>query len=276
MFRNKKIYLDGGMGSLLLSKGLSGPSELHNINNPNIVKEIHQEYISSGSDVIYTNTFGINTFKYSDEQAKTLIQAGIKIAKEASNNNCLVALDIGSMGKLIGSGGYSFEEIYNAYKKIVCFAEDKTDFIVVETINDLVECRTALLAIKENSKLPVVVSMSFENNGKTVFGNPISSFSVICESLGADALGINCSLSAKDMLNLAKELIKSLNGTFLSNWLEYCIISWRWLNDFSVNLVVLGHALILRYLLIALSKSLSDVLGNCFKMVSATSLSLWL
>ena len=211
MFKNKKFYLDGAMGSEIIKRGFNDASELLNLTNPSVISQIHSDYINCGSNVIYTNTFGANPFKYDLETLTKIILNGIEIAKKCSNKDHLVGLDIGSMGKLIGPGGVSFNELYNAYKTIIEIANDKTDFIVVETINDLIECRTALLAIKENSKLPVVVSMSFEKNGKSVFGNPISSFAVICESLGADALGINCSLCAEDMLNLAKELVKYTN-----------------------------------------------------------------
>jgi len=208
---SKKYYLDGAMGSELIKRGLVGQSELFSMSNPNVVSQIHSDYINSGADIIYTNTFGVNPFKYSDEQMNELITKSISIARNCSSKPHLVALDIGSMGKLIGQGGNSFDDIYNAYKKIVQIANDKTDLIVIETINDLTECRIALLAVKENSKLPVICSMSFEGNGKTIFGNPIKSFAIVCESLGANALAINCGLSAQDMLPLAKELVNSTN-----------------------------------------------------------------
>ena len=203
----KKYYLDGAMGSELIKRGLIGVSESFNLTNPEVVREIHSDYIDSGANIIYTNTFGVNPFKYNDEQMELLINEGVKIARECSSKPHFVALDIGSMGKIIGQGGCTFDDIYNAYKKIVLIAKDKTDLIVVETINDLVECRIALLAVKENSSLPVICSMSFESNGKTVFGNPIRAFALICETLGADALALNCGLSAEEMLLLSKELI---------------------------------------------------------------------
>jgi len=211
MFKNKILYLDGAMGSEIIKRGYNGASELLNLTNPQVISDIHLNYVNAGSNVIYTNTFGANPFKYNDDVLTEIILNGISIAKNCTEKEHFVALDIGSMGKLIGVGGCSFDDIYNAYKKIITIANDLTDFIVIETINDLIEGRIALLAAKENSKLPVVLSLSFEENGKTVFGNPISSFAVICESLGADAVGINCSLSAEKMLPLFKELTTYTN-----------------------------------------------------------------
>lgn len=205
---NKPVMLDGGMGSMLIkTAGMPAgfPTEKLNLTDPRAVAEVHGAYIAAGSDVIFANTFGANPFKYGDRELGKIISAGIDIARKAAEGKA-VALDIGSLGKLIGEGGISFEEAYLAFKKIVDIAADRQDVTVIETVSDMAEMRAALLAVKENSKKQVMVSMTFEKNGRTVFGTDLHSFALTAQGLGADAIGINCTLGPVEMLPLATEL----------------------------------------------------------------------
>lgn len=207
---NNELLLDGAMGSLLMERAnlpVGYKLEKLNIENPDIVKSVHNDYLKAGSNVIFTNTFGLNRYNFDNSNLKNLILAAIKLAKEcAKNYNSYVALDIGPLGKLIGDGGITFDEAYNAYKEIITTANDTTDLIVIETMTNLAEARIATLASLENSKLPVMVSMSFEENGISVFGNPIECFANVIGAMGVSSIGINCTLGAKEMLPLAKRL----------------------------------------------------------------------
>lgn len=199
--------LDGAIGTYLMSRKnfpAGYPLEMLNIENPELVDKVHKDYIKAGAQVIYTNTFGANFLKFKDK-ADLIIKKGIEIARNAGN--VLVALDIGSLGKIIGAGGLTYLEAYEEYSKIIKAGEDRADYIIIETMTDLTEARIAVLAAKENSKLPVAVSMSFEKNGRTFFGNPIGAFALTMKGLKVDAIGINCSLGAVEMLPLARELL---------------------------------------------------------------------
>lgn len=214
----KELYLDGGMGSLLMERAnmpIGYALEKLNITKPDIVKSVHNDYLASGSDVIYTNTFGLNRYKFDTDEIVQLISGGINIAKEcATNYKAYVAFDIGPLGVLIGDGGITEDEAYDAFKEIITFAGDTTDCIVIETMTNLAEARIATLAALENSKLPIMVSMSFQEDGVSVFGNPIECFLEVISGLGAHALGINCTLGAKEMLPLVKKAVNYTDKPF--------------------------------------------------------------
>ncbi len=210
----KSLYFDGGMGSLLMERGnrpIGYRLEKLNYESPEIVKSVHEDYFMVGSNIATTNTFGANRYKFSNkDELKKIIDCGIELAKEtALKHNGYTLLDIGSLGKLIGAGGITFDEAYEAFKEVVLLAQDRTDGILVETITNLIEMRACILAVKENSKLPLLCSMSFEQNGKTVFGTPVDVFCIVAKGLGADAVGANCTLSPKQMLSVAKQFVTS-------------------------------------------------------------------
>ena len=202
---SERLILDGGMGSMFLSKNLFGQPELLNLSNAEAVTEIHREYVLSGADVVYTNTFGANRFKYNN--LGEIIDAAIQNAKAA--NSRFVALDIGPLGKIVGDGGISFDEAYDAFKEIVLLAKDRTDYIAIETMTNLTEARAAVLAAKENSSLPVTVTMSFDKGGRTFFGVDAAAFATVMDSLGVDALGANCSVGPNEMADIAKTFLAS-------------------------------------------------------------------
>ena len=203
------------MGTMLQTGVLSPGDipELLNITDKHSLIDIHKAYIDSGANLIYANTFGANRFKlentpYSVEQ---IIKSGIENAKEAAcNSDCLIALDIGPLGKLFEpSGDLTVELAYECYSEIVTAGTAAgADVIVLETMTDLLETKTALLAAKENSSLPVLVSMTFEENGRTFTGVNIPSMALTLEGLGADAIGLNCSLGPAQLEKLVLELTK--------------------------------------------------------------------
>ncbi len=206
-----KIILDGATGSLLTERS-GAPAgyrlERLNIEDPETVFSVHRDYVDAGSNVIYTNTFGANPLKLGDDTAK-IVRAATEIARKAAGDRAYVALDIGPLGKLIGEGGISFDEAYENYAAIVCAANDATDLIAIETMTDIADARIALLAAKENSSLPVMLSMSFEAGGRSAFGTDVESFVRIISGMGVSAIGINCSLGPVEMLPMAKKLVES-------------------------------------------------------------------
>lgn len=205
------VSLDGAMGTMLQARGLKmgETPELLNIKSPETLIEIHREYIEAGADIIYANTFGANKYKLrkSGYSVDEIIGEGIKNAKKAcEGTNTLAALDIGPIGQLLEpTGSLSFEEAYDIYKEQVIAGKD-ADLIVLETMTDLYELKAALLAAKENSDKPVICTMTFEDNMRTFTGCCISSMALTLEGLGADAIGVNCSLGPKELYPIVKEL----------------------------------------------------------------------
>lgn len=211
LLENDFVMLDGAMGTMLQKSGMKAGAnpELLGITNPEIIIDIHKKYIDAGAQIIYTNTFGANRFKLegTGKSVKEVIEAAVNNAKTAAlGTDVCVALDLGPTGKLIvPSGDLSFDEAYDVYKEQVLAAID-ADLFVIETMTDLSELRAALLAVKENSDKPVMCTMSFEENLRTFSGCSVSSFAITAEGLGADAIGINCSLGPVQLVSVAKEL----------------------------------------------------------------------
>ncbi len=206
------VYLDGAMGTMLQQGGLKlgERPEILCITNPDAIKEVHKQYIESGSNIIYANTFGANAHKlqgtgYSVDE---VIPAAIKIAKDVCPNNVLVALDIGPIGEMLEPyGTLSFESAYDLYKEMILSGCDAgADLIVFETMSDLYEVKAAVLAAKENCQLPIIVTMSFEKSGRTFTGCCVESMAYVLSGLGVDAIGINCSLGPAEILPIAQRM----------------------------------------------------------------------
>lgn len=204
------IFLDGAMGTMLQKAGLEigGIPELLNITNPKLIENIHKQYVDSGSDIVYANTFGANRYKLKGESVEKIISAAVKNAKKACGEKALAALDIGPIGQLLEpSGTLKFEEAYDIFKEQVIAGKD-ADIIVFETMTDLYELKAAILAAKENSDKPILCTMTFEENLRTFTGCSISSMALTLNGLGVDAVGINCSLGPEQLVPLCDELIK--------------------------------------------------------------------
>ena len=215
------ILLDGGMGTMLQAAGLqlgARPEEL-NITDPEAIQRIHGMYAAAGSRIINTNTFGASAHKLakSPYTVEEVIAAGVACCKRAcAPYGALTALDIGPLGELLEPNGtLPFETAVSEYARIVrAGAAAGADLVVVETFTDLYELKAALLAVKENCDLPVLASMSFEARGRTFTGCTVESFAATARGLGADALGINCSLGPQEIFPMAKRLAEALPGDF--------------------------------------------------------------
>mgnify|MGYP004693139497 CR=1 FL=1 len=215
------ILLDGGMGTMLQASGLklgARPEEL-NLEDPALIERIHGMYAAAGSRIVNANTFGASAHKLADSKytLEEVIAAGIRCCKRAcAPYGALTALDVGPLGELLEpSGTLAFEDALNEYARIVrAGVAAGADLIFFETFTDLYELKAALLAAKENSTLPVLASMSFEAGGRAFTGCTVESFAVTARGLGADAVGINCSLGPKEIFPMAKRLTEALPGDF--------------------------------------------------------------
>ncbi|WP_330586826.1 homocysteine S-methyltransferase family protein [Aminipila terrae] len=210
---NEYVILDGAMGTMLQNSGLElgERPEILAITHPEKITAVHGMYVESGANLIYANTFGANAHKLAGfgYTVKEVITAGIKAAKKAcEGSDTLVALDIGPLGELLEPAGtLSFEGAYELFKEMVVAGTDAgADVIVFETMTDLYEVKAGVLAAKENSSLPVMVSMTFESNHRTFAGCTIEAMAMTLEGLGVDAIGINCSLGPVEIFPIAKEL----------------------------------------------------------------------
>lgn len=196
-FLNKtRLYFDGGMGTLLQARGLKAGEkpEEWNITHPDIITEIHLDYLNAGSNIISSNTFGANCLKF--DNYRELIAAAIRNAKEAirlfdgDRGKCFVAFDIGPTGKMLEPlGDLAFEDAVEAFRKSAFEAEkNKADLIIIETMNDSLETKAAVLGAKEGSSLPIFVSNVFDEKGKLMTGADAKAMIAMLEGLGVDAV----------------------------------------------------------------------------------------
>lgn len=208
--RKNFVFLDGGMGTMLQALGIETEHvpEMLNLTDPASIMKIHRMYAESGSDIVYANTFGANRFKLRrcGHSVEEVVSAGVKNAREAAGEKALIALDIGPLGQLLEpSGSLSFEDAYDCFREIVLAGND-ADVIVIETMTDLLETKAALLAAKENSDKPVLVTMTFEENMRTFTGVSPDAMSAVLTGLGADAIGVNCSLGPAELLPVLEKI----------------------------------------------------------------------
>lgn len=210
------VYLDGGLGTLLQARGLALGElpERWNLTHADVVRELQTAYFNAGSNVVCTNTFGANSFKFSEAELREVISSAIQIAKDAKRKSIgtqekFVALDIGPLGKLLKPlGALDFEDAVSAFKKTVEIGvEYGVDLIVIETMNDSYETKSALLAVKETCNLPVIVTNAYGEDGKLMTGATPSAMVALLEGMGVDALGVNCSLGPKQLSSIVDELL---------------------------------------------------------------------
>ncbi len=210
------VVFDGAFGTMLQRKAqnVGTVPEFLNIEQPDLIGEIHREYAAAGADVISANTFGANEKKAgSRELAQKLVRAGIEIARREAAGK-FVALDIGPLGQLLEPmGTLSFSEAYSCFANVVD-AGKGADLILIETMSDLNELRAALLAAREHSDLPVLVSMTFENTGRTFMGCDPVCFALTASPL-ADAVGVNCSLGPAQLLPVVKKILDNTDKPVL-------------------------------------------------------------
>ena len=194
--QSRRLVLDGATGTELLKRGFLEKAERLNVENPDVLTEIHRAYVSAGSDVVCANTFGCNRLKadLSDYTLEELIRGGISAAKKSGAE--YVLYDCGPIGELLyPNGRRTFEEAYEIFSEQAILAKKYgVDGVLIETMGDLKELRCALLAFMENTDFPVLCSMSFEESGRTYLGTDAASFALTAQSLGAAAVGVNCGL----------------------------------------------------------------------------------
>lgn len=213
------LYFDGGMGTLLQSKGLK-PGELPevwNIEHADEVVDIHRQYFEAGSDIVLANTFGANALKFHDASydLKEIVNAAIENVKKGASlgadagRRTYTALDVGPTGKLLKPmGDLGFEDAYEAFREVMKYGEEAgADLIHIETMSDTYEVKAAVLAAKETTALPVFATMIFDEKGKLLTGGDVPSVVALLEGLRVDALGINCGMGPEQMLPILEEIL---------------------------------------------------------------------
>lgn len=214
--KNNIVYLDGGMGTLLQKSGLR-PGELPerwNVSHPEVIKEIHKSYYDSGSNIVNTNTFGANSLKFGTDELSEIIYHAVKNADEARKASSgkqekFIALDVGPTGKLLKPlGDLDFEDAVKAFAEVISLGvKYGVDLITIETMNDSYETKAAVLAAKENSDLPIIVTNAYGENGRLMTGADPAVMAAMLEGMGVDAIGANCSLGPKQLMGVMDELL---------------------------------------------------------------------
>ena len=217
--KNNITYLDGGIGTLLQNAGLK-PGELPetwNITHPDIITDIHKAYFEAGSNIVMANTFGANALKFRSEELEQIVSVAIGNVRSAraqtktsAPQEKFIALDIGPLGHLLKPlGDLDFEDAVKIFSKTISIgAKCGADLIFIETMNDSYETKAALLAAKESCDLPVFVSNAYGEDGKLMTGASPLAMIAMLESMGADAIGVNCSLGPKQLSGIVDEYIK--------------------------------------------------------------------
>lgn len=197
---DRPIIFDGGMGTMLLASGLSLGEcpELWNLTKPDVVVDVMESFVKSGSDVIQTNTFGANRVKLSNfglqDKVKDIMQRAVRNAKRAAGKKAKVAVSIGPTGEILEPWGpFEFDEAVNVFQEQISAAlVENPDLVLIETMSQLAEARAALLAAKTISSIPVIVTMTFEDNGRTTFGTSPEAAAITLNAMGATRTGVNC------------------------------------------------------------------------------------
>ena len=211
------LILDGGMGTLLQERGLAIGElpERWSISHPELITEIHRAYFDAGSNVVNTNTFGANSLKFSDEELEAIVCAAVDCARTAREQSSgeqekWIALDIGPTGKMLKPyGDLDFEDAVRIFAKTIRLgAKYGCDLVFIETMNDSYEAKAALLAAKENCELPVFVSCAFGEDGKLMTGGSPAAMVAMLEGMGADAIGVNCSLGPLALAPTVKQYLE--------------------------------------------------------------------
>lgn len=211
------LYLDGGMGTLLQTQGLT-PGELPerwNLTHPEIITAIHQAYFDAGAHIVNINTFGANCLKFGDDELEAIIAAAVRNARAAAAQSVgtqekWLALDIGPSGKMLAPlGNLAFEDAVEVFARTVRLGvKYGVDLIFIETFNDAYETKAALLAAKENSDLPVFVSNAYGADGKLMTGADPAAMVALLEGMGADAVGVNCSFGPEALAGVVEAYLR--------------------------------------------------------------------
>ncbi|MBQ2392376.1 MAG: homocysteine S-methyltransferase family protein, partial [Clostridia bacterium] len=210
------IFYDGGMGTLLQKNGLKPGvlPETVNLDNPELLISIHEDYYKSGCNIVNTNTFGANCLKF--DNLEDIVVSAVNCVKRARQNTDYlgtkryISLDIGPTGRMLSPlGDLDFEDAVEVFKKTIKFGADAgADLITIETMNDLYEAKAAVIAAKECCDLPIFLSFVFDTDGKIMTGADIRTVVTTFEAMGVAAIGMNCSLGPRQMRNFVDEFVK--------------------------------------------------------------------
>ncbi|MBQ8039783.1 MAG: homocysteine S-methyltransferase family protein, partial [Lachnospiraceae bacterium] len=225
------VFFDGGYGTILQAKGLKAGElpETYNILQPEMITDIHYEYLMAGSQILKTNTFGCNALKFSDEgefSLENLVCKGVENARAAitkagkvQGEDAYIALDLGPTGKLLEPlGDLPFEKAVQLYAQVTEIGvKCGVDCVLIETMNDGYEAKAAVLGVKENCDLPVFVTTVYDETGKSLTGSGPKNMVALLEGLGVDALGLNCSLGPKKMLPIVQEICENASVPVIAN-----------------------------------------------------------
>lgn len=212
LFDNKTVFFDGGMGTMLMKRGMKQGmrSDLMNVQFPETVEQIHREYVEAGSQILCTNTFSTSSpaLKGTGYTAEEVIRSAVDLAKKAAEGRALVAMDIGPTGELMDPlGDLTFELAYGRFKEQATLGEKAgADLITVETMSSPDELRAAVLAASDNTALDILATMTFRADGRTFLGYPVEEFAALANELPVIAAGMNCSEEPAAMLPAAERL----------------------------------------------------------------------
>lgn len=232
LLQERFLFFDGGTGSILQAAGLAPGErpELWNISHPEIIENVHYDYLAAGADIVCSNTFGANRLHFPEKTGEhaleRVISAGLSCLKRAiaryaeeSGRRGFAALDIGPTGRLTQPmGDLTFDEAYEIFAEIVALgAKHGADLIAIETMNDSTEARAALLAAKENAQLPVCITCTYNNFGRLLTGAGPENMVIMLQGLGADAIGVNCGLGPEQILELVPRFLKYADRPIIVN-----------------------------------------------------------
>ena len=215
---NRLIYLDGATGSNLMKRGMPAGvcPEQWILSHPDVLIGLQKEYVEAGSNIIYAPTFTANRIKLKEygleEQIKEMNEALVGLSLEAASGKALVAGDITMTGQSLAPIGHmDFEELVDVYKEQIRYLDGAgVDLLVIETMMSLQETRAALIAAKEVCQLPVMVTLTFEPDGRTLYGTDALTAAVTLQKLGADAIGANCSTGPDRMAELIRQIAEAV------------------------------------------------------------------
>ncbi|MBU2044978.1 MAG: homocysteine S-methyltransferase family protein [Candidatus Omnitrophica bacterium] len=213
LLKKRIVLLDGATGTELYKRGMPAGAcpESWCLENPGVIKSLHADYLAAGSDIVYACTFTANRKKLSYYKIKDVVslnQRLVLLARQAVGNRALVAGDIAGTGEFIKPfGSLDFEQAVDIYKEQVKgLLLGGVDLFVIETMIDIQEARAALIAVKELSDKFTIVTMTYEKAGRTLNGNDPLSALITLQSLGADAVGANCSTGPEDMYKIISKI----------------------------------------------------------------------
>lgn len=210
--KDKFLYFDGAMGTMIQAKGGNGgkPNEILNIQHPELIRQIHREYLEAGCDILKTNTFGANRFHLAGcgYSVKTVITAAVENAKFVSSGKAFVAMDIGPTGKMLEPlGDLPFEEACEVFGEMAQAGEEAgADLILIETMNDVYELKAAVIGAKDKTSLPIVATVTVDQSGRLLTGSDLAGVLSMLYGLGVQAYGLNCGLSCGQIGELLPQL----------------------------------------------------------------------